>query len=215
MTAAGLVGTAWVLRRLRLPAWWLLFPPLVDGLWNGTLDVLLLPLLVLPSVAPAAAVAAKVYAVVPLVVLGRWRPLAGVLLTGLITVPLLPWAAYLADLVAINERLILQSGGGMSAFVWPPLVPIGLLALAVMGRRRAAWLAVPLLWPSSQWYYSVLGVPGLTYLGAAVFAVPVQGAPVIGGVLVALQARLAGEPWLDEQSSMPVGRTGRDRLSRG
>lgn len=196
VTVAGLVGTAWVLRRLGLPLWWLLFPPLVDGLWNGALDVLLLPLIFLPTaVAPAAGVLAKAYAAVPLAVLGRWRPLAVALLVVAITFPVLPWSAYIGDLASINQRLLDQSNGGMSGFAWLPLVPVGLLSLVAMGRRRAAWLSVPALWPWSQWYYSVLAMPGLTPLAAAVFAVPIQGAPVIGCVLVALQARLTGEPW--------------------
>jgi len=213
VAGVGLAGTAWALRRLRLPPWWLLFPPLVDGLWNGDLDVLLLPLLLLPGVAAGAGVFAKVYAAVPLAILGRWRPLVVALLVGVITFPVLQWPAYLADVAAINERLLHQSSGGMSGFVWLPLVPVGLFALVVMGRRRAAWLSVPALWPWSQWYYSVLAVPGLTPLAAAVFAVPIQGAPVVGCLLVALQARLAGESWMAVEPAALGRRPEPDRLA--
>ena len=65
MIGLGVVGTAWALRRLGMPLWWLAFPPFIDGLYNGNPQVLLLPLLV-AGLAPIAALV-KIYAVpVPL-----------------------------------------------------------------------------------------------------------------------------------------------------
>ena len=47
----------------------------------------------------------------------------------------------------------------MSALAIPMLLPVAGLALILMGRRRAAWWIVPVLWPSTQWYYASLVMP--------------------------------------------------------
>ena len=86
VVAIGAVASVWI---LRLPWWWLLFPPLVQSVISGNVQSLLVPL-ILVGAGPVAALL-KVYAAVPLVILGRWRALivlAGVLL---ITAPILPW----------------------------------------------------------------------------------------------------------------------------
>ncbi len=38
------------------------------------------------------------------------------------------------------------------------LAPVGLAALLIVRRQKAAWMAVPALWPSLQPYYTTLGV---------------------------------------------------------
>ena len=68
------------------------------------------------------------------------------------------------------------------------IVAIG--ALFIVGRQRAAWLAVPGLWPSTQWYYASIAVPGLTPIAAALAAVPAQGFMVAALVVAALEVRL-------------------------
>jgi hypothetical protein len=108
-----------------------------------------------------------------------------------ITAPLLPWGSYVAQFGELSSVLNSQSVGGLSATAIPWLIPIAVVALAFAGRERAAWLAVPALWPATQWYYSTLAVPALTPIAAAVLAVPVPGAAVLACVVVAVGQRLS------------------------
>lgn len=181
----GIAGTAWALRRLHIPLWWLAFPPLVDGLWNANPHVLVLPLLV-AGLAPVAALV-KVYAIPVPVLRGEWRAVIVTALVLLVTIPFLPWGAYIAQFPGIAADLAEQSDGGMSALAIPVLIPIAVIALVLMGRRRAAWWIVPLLWPSTQWYYTSMVMPATTLLAAFVVAVPVPFAATLGAVAVAVE----------------------------
>ena len=90
-----------------------------------------------------------------------------------------------------------------------PLLAVGLVvavaAFVVLVRRdrdRAAWLAMPVFWPWTQWYYSSMAIPGVVErpgdaraglgtfvtlaIAAATLASPVEGAPVAALVIVAL-----------------------------
>jgi len=78
-----------------------------------------------------------------------------------------------------------QSDGGMSAWATPILLPIGAIALVVMGRERAAWWSVPVLWPSTQWYYASMVVPAATLPAAVVVAVPHPLTATLGAVVTA------------------------------
>src|SRR5262249_43358514 len=147
-----------------------LFPPFVDALSNANPQVFLVPLLV-AGAAPIA-VLVKVYAVlVPLI---RWevRALALSVVVLAVTAPFLPWGAYLAALPSLVETLRPQSDGGLSAWATPTLLPIAVIALVVMGRERAAWWSVPVIWPSTQWYYGSLIVPAATLPAAILVAIP-------------------------------------------
>ena len=179
----GLVGTAWAIRRLGLPLWWLAFPPFIDGLYNANPHILLVPLLV-AGVAPVA-VLVKVYAGLVPLVLGQWRALLGCVVVLLVTAPFLPWARYIAEWPSLTQTLADQSDGGMSAIANPILIPVAVVALLVMGRKRASWWIVPVLWPSTQWYYASLVMPGATLVSAAVVAMPVPWATTLGAALVA------------------------------
>ena len=96
-------GAVATIRLLRLPWWWVLFPPFLDGAWNGNPQTLLVPL-ILVGAGPIAAFL-KVYAIVPIVLTLRWRAL---LVTGIalvVTAPFLPWASYLAQFGDLSEAL--------------------------------------------------------------------------------------------------------------
>ena len=187
MVVLAVVGALATIRLLRLPWWWLLFPPLVDGMWNGNPQTLIVPL-ILVGAGPVAAFL-KVYSLVPMILTLRWR---AVLVTGLallVTAPFLPWESYIAQFGELSESLVSQSDGGLSATAIPLLIPIALIALALAGRERAGWLAVPALWPATQWYYSTLAMPALTPVAAAIIAVPVPGAAVVAAIAVAYSRR--------------------------
>lgn len=183
-----LIASFWTLRRLGLPWWWITWPPLVDNLWNGNPQLFLVPLLLAPVgwLAPIV----KAYAVVPLLVQFRFRTLVWTAVVGLISLPILPWGAFLSRLSETTTLLSEQSQGGMSAWFVPILVPFVVIALLAMGRRRASWWVIPALWPSTQWYYSLMAMPVLTPVTAAILAAPIQGGPAAAAIVAALEVWL-------------------------
>lgn len=185
LTVLAIGASFWTLRKLGLPWWWITFPPLVDNLWNGNPQIFLIPLLLGPAAWLAPIV--KAYAVVPLVIQFRVRTLAVTALVGLVTLPILPWATFIEHLSTTTNLLSEQSQGGMSAWVFPVLVPFAAVALVAMGRQRASWWFVPALWPSTQWYYSLMALPALTPITAAILATPVQGGPAVAAIVAAIE----------------------------
>ena len=202
-----LAASFWTLRRLGLPWWWITWPPLVDNLWNGNPQLFLVPLLL--SSAAWFAPIVKAYAVVPLIIQLRLRTLFITAVFLLLTLPLLPWGLFLGRLSETSTLLSEQSQGGMSAWFFPVLVPFAAIALIAMGRERASWWAIPALWPSTQWYYSLMAMPALTPLTAAILAAPVQGGPAVAAVVAAIEvwwrARQARERRRQPISSAPPG----------
>ena len=170
-----LAASVWTLRRLGLPWWWITWPPLVDNLWNGNPQLFLVPLLI--SGAAWFAPIVKVYAIVPLIIQLRLRAVLISVAIVLVTAPFLPWDLWIGRLSETSTLLSEQSQGGMSAWFFPVLVPFAAIALIAMGRQRASWWFIPALWPSTQWYYSLMAMPALTPLTAAILAAPVQGGP--------------------------------------
>jgi hypothetical protein len=181
------VGAIATVKLLRLPWWWLLFPPFIDGIENGNPQTLLVPL-ILVGAGPVAAFL-KIYALVPLVLTLRWRAVAVTAVLLLVTAPFLPWASYLAKFGDLSAALEIQSDGGLSATAIPWLIPVAVVALVLCGRERAGWLAVPALWPATQWYYSTLAIPALTPIAAAIIAVPIPGIVVLAVIAVAIERR--------------------------
>lgn len=205
---AGLVIGAAVLsvRLLRLPWWWLLFPPLVQGVLSANVHALLLPLVLLGA-GPIAAVL-KVYAVVPLLILGRWRALGLSVAAFVATIPVLPWAAYVERIAVINERLVAQTDDALPTALLLALAPVALLAMSIMGRERAAWLAVPALWPSQQYYYGSLAMGAKSGIAAAIVAFPVPGSGLWALlILAALEWRRGARPRLPDRRSRRRGGT--------
>jgi hypothetical protein len=185
---AAVAGAVATVRLLHLPWWWLLFPPLVDGAWNANPQTLLVPL-ILVGAGPVAALL-KVYAIVPIALTLRWRALLVTAALLLVTAPVLPWASYVRQFSDLSQVLATQSDGGLSALAVPWLIPVAVVALVLCGRERTAWLAVPVLWPSTQWYYSTLAMPALTSIAAALMAIPVPGIAVVAAaVAVAVERR--------------------------
>ena len=187
MVILAAVGAVATIRLLKLPWWWLLFPPFVDGVWNGNPQTLVVPLILIGA-GPVAAFL-KIYAIVPLVLTLRWRAVAVTGLLLLVTAPFLPWGSYISQFADLSAALETQSDGGLSATALPWLIPIAIIALVLCGRERAGWLAVPVLWPATQWYYSTLALPALTPIAAALISVPIPGFAVLAAVAVAVERR--------------------------
>ena len=182
------------LRTLRLPIWWLLFPPVSDSLIVLNADVVVVALLVAVPRLASLSVVLKVYAAVPLALTGRWRALGGGLALCLLSIPL--WPAFLAAAPAVEASLATQSFGGMSAWGTWLMVPT-VLALVALWRRGAEWLAVPALWPYTQLHYAALALPVAARNPAVAFLLsfPVAFLPPLATIFyaawVVIAARLA------------------------
>jgi hypothetical protein len=180
LVALGVAASIWMIRRLRLPIWWLAFPPLVDGLYIANPHVFIVPLILAGPV--PLAVVVKLYAALVPAVRGQVVSVAIALGIVLLTAPILPWTIFLSHWPEIGAALASQSGGGgLSVLATPLVLPIAIVAAVIIGRERLAWWSVPVFWPYTQWYYSSLALPGLasTPLAAMALCVPIPGAPAI------------------------------------
>ncbi len=166
-------GAIATVRLLHLPLWWLLFPPLVQCVLSANVHALIVPLILLP--AGALAVVLKFYSGLPLLILGRWRSLvlaAGILV---VTLSILPWESYISQFGLISQRLADQSKNTLPVGLLVLLSPIIVLALVAVGRRRAAWLIIPAIWPSQQFYYGTVAMPTRSKIATAIIALPIPG----------------------------------------
>jgi hypothetical protein len=196
-------GTAalalWMLRRLRLPAYWLGFPPIFVAIELGHIEVLILWLVAFGGLASGLAPLIKPYAALPLLAERRWRAFAFGLIVFLATLPILPWQLFIEDIPLISETIVRQNYGD-SPLGQPLIVAMAATALASLGLRRGLWLAAPVLWPYPQPIYKVLTVPFLSPLIAVVWAIPVPGATVAGllaeAVLLQVARRRRIPDWL-------------------
>jgi hypothetical protein len=179
----GVLASIWMIRRLKLPIWWLAFPPLVDGLYIGNPHVFVAPLLV-AGLAPIAAFF-KVYALAVPALRLQVRALVVTAVLLLVTIPLLPWGQFFAEWPQITDALRRQAAGtGLSVLATPWLLPVAVAAAVLVGRERMAWLSVPVFWPYTQWYYASMAIPGVTPLAAMALATPVAGATTVALVIV-------------------------------
>ena len=185
-----LLSALYSIRRLALPVWWLLFPPVSLGIMTGSSALLVTALLLRgTALAGGLGVLTRIYAALPLLVLGRWRSLlvAGALL--LATAPM-PWGLYWDERARVGQ--LLEGTSDLSAASAPWLLPPAIVGLVLLGRWRASWLIVPTLWPNTQLYYSVIALPvvGSMPLLALSIAVPVPGLIVVGILAEAVLERV-------------------------
>jgi hypothetical protein len=190
------VAALWTLRRLGLPLWWILFPPTTEALFSGNPQLVILALLLMRGTLPAAiAVALKVYPIIPLLGLRRWRAAAAGLALTAATFIVAPglWIQYLGSFGAISARLAKESQNGWSAFAFPLLFVPAAIALIALARRdppAAGWLTVPALWPDTEFHYSTFALPLRSRPLAALLAISTMQWPPIAITLYAI-ARLA------------------------
>jgi hypothetical protein len=211
-----------IVRWLRLPLWWLLFPPTVEALYSGNPQLVVLMLLLAGRgrssvVADSIAVTLKVYAVVPLLGERRLRRVALALALTAATLLVAPslWIHYAEQFGAISARIATQSANGYSAFYYPILLIPSAIAIALLwlrDRKAAAWLAVPALWPATEFHYSTFAEPVMSPLLAVLLAVPIQRLPPVA-IIGYVCWRFAADPvrrhlaaWTAE--AMPGSATG-------
>jgi hypothetical protein len=169
----GAIAAVFVVRALRLPWWWILFPPLLFDVFWGSIDPILLLFLV--SGPRWVAGAFKVTFIPAMIAEQAWRDLliAGVLLV--LSLAVMPWGAFLTHLADLAQQASAQTGGGSSAASFLPLAVVTAIALAVLGWRRGWYLFVPALWPLNATGYSVVSMP---VLGAIPFVAAAVSIPV-------------------------------------
>jgi hypothetical protein len=183
----------WSIRRLGLPTYWLLFPPLSGSILLGHPEVLVLALLVLGGPLSGLAAIIKPYAAFALLAERRWQAMGVAVAAVVVTAPFLPWTRFLDELSTISANLSRQAQGD-SAFGNPLLMLVAFAALARIGLRRALWLATPVLWPYAQVIYRVGSIPALSPLIAACWALPIPGSALAGIVLEAVALQI-GHWW--------------------
>jgi hypothetical protein len=199
--AIGMLSALYSVRRLGLPSRWLFFPPLVIGMASGSSAPLVLALLVRAGVANdvrgivanAAAIVARPYAAIPTLLLGRWRAAALATDVALVTAPVLAWSWYLTQLPSISQAASSQANGGLSAAISPGMILIAAVGLIALGRRRAAWLIVPALWPDSQFAYASIAMPVLAEMPIVALALASPATPGLIGFALAAQS---GVEWV-------------------
>ncbi|HEX7591408.1 MAG TPA: hypothetical protein VF375_05600 [Candidatus Limnocylindrales bacterium] len=175
--ALTIAAAFYTLRRLHLPFWWVLFPPMMQGILVANPQVVCLALMLAGSSwLRALAAPMKAYALIPMVALRQWRALVILALAGLASIVLFwpLWSMYRADFAATDKWLVETTGGGWSAARDPGLWAVAavlVVLLALMNRRDAGWLAVPSLWPASQFFYATFVLPLRSPWLAAVLAV--------------------------------------------
>lgn len=179
------IAAAWILRRLHLPPWWLLFPPISEALFSANPQLIVLALLLADRTWLAVlGTALKVYAFIPLAGEGRWRTVGVAIAVNAATIVIAPglWYRYIGELGMISSRIARESIQGFSAFYVPALLAVTVVALALLAlrdRRAAGWLAVPAAWPASQLHYSTMALPVMSPLLAVFLAVPTLRLPPV------------------------------------
>jgi hypothetical protein len=193
------VLAVWILRQLKLPGYWIAFPPLLEGVILGHPEILVLAALVVGGVTAGIAPFIKPYAGMALLAERNVRGVAAAAILTLSSFLILPWRQFVAELPMINENLARQARGD-SVFGEPLLMVVALLALAGLGWRRGLWLSVPVLWPYAQPIYKTMTVPALSPVIAIFWALPVPGATfgglVIEAALLQLDRRVRLPAWL-------------------
>ena len=165
LVAASALAAIYIIRRLHMPIYWLMFPPLVEGVLTGNPSIALLALLLTGSpILRAFAPLLKVYAFIPMIGERDRRAIplavAGFAMTA-VTAPL--WISYFGDLASRSSRLMVEAEGGYSGAQSAALFAFGLVAIAgllvLKDWKTAGWLLVPALWPATQFHYSTMAMP--------------------------------------------------------
>jgi hypothetical protein len=189
----------WILRQLKLPGYWIAFPPLLEGVILGHPEILVLAALVVGGATAGIAPFIKPYAGMALLAERNVRGVAAAVILTLASFLILPWRQFVAELPTINENLARQARGD-SVFGEPLLMVVALLALVGLGWRRGLWLSVPVLWPYAQPIYKTMSVPAMSPVIAIFWALPLPGATLVGlvaeAVLIQLDRRVTLPSWL-------------------
>jgi hypothetical protein len=185
-----LLLAVWVVRRLGLPGYWIAFPPLFQAIFLGHPEVLVLALLVYGGPVSGIAAVIKPYAGAALLAERRWTAIVLAVAIVVVTLPILPWATFIADFSMITQNLVRQNHGD-SVVGAPLLMAVAVVALLSFGLRRALWLSVPLLWPLSQPMYKTVTMPALSPFLAIAWSIPIPGSTLAAVIVEAVVLQFA------------------------
>lgn len=175
----GSVVAIWyLLRQLRLPAWWALFLPVSEGFLGASPDLVLAA----ATFAGAGALAAliKPYAIPAMIADRRWWSLVGASVLILASFLFLPWRTFLdagdALTLAFAEHTLVVSSLGS-----PILMLASVVALVSLGPRGGLLLATPALL-AMQPHYMVFALAAFreSRVLSWTAALPVQHAAALG-----------------------------------
>jgi hypothetical protein len=179
--------------------------------------------------AGAAAILIRPYVALPAILLARWRTLILAAVAVVVTAPFLAWPSFFHDLPQIQQALVNQASGGLSAAGSPLLIVLAVTGMFALGRRRAAWLIVPALWPNTQLYYASLALPVLAEMPLVALAIASPATPGLIALGIYAQAvwerlsrREIGRRWVPDallarlerraaQAQAPAAASGRAR----
>lgn len=186
-------AAVYVVRRLALPIWWLIFPPIVTAVFAGNPSIIMLALLLLshPTLKAVAPIL-KVYAGLALLGEKQWMAVGIGIAATAATVFVWPglWIQFLDGAAGREAQLMEEAGGGYSAYRYGPVlaaaVACALLILARYDLRVVGWLTPVAIWPGSQFHWNTLALPVMHPILAVGLAAPVQGLPpwVVLGFLI-------------------------------
>jgi hypothetical protein len=185
---ADALAVIWLLRRFRLPLYWILFYPISEAFMAASPDLVLAALALAGGGAIAALI--KPYSIPTLVSEHRWPAIALAAAMALFTVPLLPWRAFLDMTGSVASTFDVWAVPN-SAWGNPLLMVAGAIALILLGRDRGLALLVPCL-IGQQPHYAVFSLWAVSRsrLATAGTAMPLRGAAAYGVILYALAERL-------------------------
>jgi hypothetical protein len=206
------VGMVFLVRHLRLAWWWLLFPPFVEGVLNGSADPALAAGLYLGL--GWLSIAVKPYSLPLALGAGRWRSVAAAAVLVAVTAGILPWRQFLEASATFSTALAGQTLG-LSAWGQPVLLMLCLVVLLTLERGMAGGLATPTLWPYTQLHYASFSVwaASRSPIVAVGLALPLPFAPVAGLVGYCL-ARIVSGRAFDGAVALSIADSIRGRARR-
>lgn len=185
--ALEVVAVCWLLRRLRLPAYWLLFGPIAEALLGGSAD-LWLAAACLAGGGWIAAVT-KPYSIPALIADRRGRAVGAAALIAVATVPVMPWDQFLAS-SAVVEYAFAAYTLVVSAYGAPALMAAVALALLTLNSRESLSLITPGLLAQQPHYlmFSLETISSSTILSIGA-SLPAPGAMAFAVVAYAIARR--------------------------
>lgn len=183
----GLAAVLLLLRRFRLPLWWIFFYPIAEG-WTAASPDLVLAALVYANGGAITALV-KPYSIPAILSERRWRTVAMAALLGLVTLPLLPWVQFFESRGFIANNF---SEWAHPNSAWgDPLFMVGAaIALVLLRWQRGLALLTPAIL-SQQPHYALFSLEAISRskLLAGFVTMPVPGAAAVGVMVYALSER--------------------------
>ena len=167
--AIALLSGGLIASRLQLPAFWVMYPPMIFGIAIAN-----------PSIPGMAAVLYGFPLIglmlrPQLLLVAPRRAIATFLLLSAAALLLVP--GFIASITNVASRYAAEGGIIVNAWMTPLMIPaaVALLLLARIDGRAAAWLVVPAISPAVGWYGYTMVLPVKSTPLAVACAIPIPG----------------------------------------